>query len=148
MESSIKDSYHGGIRHKSLASVDTCDVSRVVQRSKFYELCNTCESLIVNQSGRGECLAAVYYAVTYCLDVVHIADDAMILICQSVKNETDSNFMILHGLLDNYFVFTRRSMSQDRTFNTNFFYQTFCFYKLLIHINKLIFERRAACVYY
>ena len=145
-KSSIPYSYVSFARHNSLTSLNSHQVSRVVQRSKIEALTDYFLNIFVYNDGLAVFGSCMQYTMSYSCDLVSTLNNTVLSILQRIQNQTDSNFMIRHSLLYNVFVFSRYLMSQFGAFNTDSLAETFCYYALIVHIDQLIFQGRASAV--
>ena len=96
MKSGVKHADLGNARHCFFTSLDTYKVRRVVQgcqrRTFFYCVLY----LIIDNNRLAEKLAAVYDTMTHRGNLAHIRDNAVVFVCQSVKNHRDCIGMVFH----------------------------------------------------
>ena len=99
----------GGVEHGHLghvlahdggAGVDAGDVGRVVEGGQGDALLQGLHDLVRDQDGAGEGLAAVDHPVTHRVDLLHGADDAVVLVHQGVQNGLDGLGVGGHGHVD------------------------------------------------
>ena len=78
MECGIEYCDHRNIRaHNLAASLDAGQVRRIVKRCQRYAVLDSLEDLLGDDNAVREELAAVYNAVTYCVDLAHRGDDTL-----------------------------------------------------------------------
>ena len=87
MESSIENYSHRNVRHYLLACFDTCDVCRVVDRSKVSVRAACCQNFLVNENRRSEVFSAVYHSVAYSADLAEILYAADLRISDSLYDK-------------------------------------------------------------
>ena len=146
VESGIKYCYLGYTGHDSLTSTDTGKVVGVVERAEFAALFDCCNNVLVDDNGTGELLTAVKYAVTYCCDLAHRSDNAVIGRYESIGNELDSLTVVSHLDVDLVVLTTGNLVLEVTAFDTDTVTHTLCEYGLIGHIDKLILDGRASCV--
>ena len=81
----------GGIGHHLLAGLDALDVGGVVQRPEDDVVVDGLHDLGVDDLALGEGRAAVQHAVADRVDLLHVGDDALLLVGQGLDD-------VLHGL--------------------------------------------------
>jgi hypothetical protein len=108
--SSIKYSYHRGTGHQLLTSIDTDQVSGIMQRSQVGTLFHSLNNFVSNYNRASKLLATVYYTMTNSADLGHISDYAMFLISQSSQNHLNCLVVIRHSLFLNNSILTGRLM--------------------------------------
>ena len=98
--------------------------------------------IIVHKNGAAELFAAVKNTVTYCVDLLDRADNAMLTVNKSVKHNLESRSVILHlhGERLNVFGFICRYLVCECAFCSDLFAVSFCKNGLILHINKLILQ--------
>ena len=99
----------GGVEHGHLghvlahdggAGVDAGDVGGVVERCQGDAVLQSLHDLVGDEDGLVEGLAAVHHAVTHSVDLLHGADDTVVLVHQSVQHGLDGLGMGGHGHID------------------------------------------------
>ena len=89
MEGGVEHGDHGHAGHELLAGLDADDVGGIVQGREGIALLDGGHDLVGDDDGLGELLAAVDHAVTDRVDLLHGADDAVLLVNEGVQNSRD-----------------------------------------------------------
>ena len=97
MEGGVEHGDHGHAGHELLAGLDADDVGGVVQGREGIALLDGGHDLVGDDDGLGELLAAVDHAVTDRVDLLHGADDTVLLVHESVQNSRDGFVVSGHG---------------------------------------------------
>ena len=126
-------------RHSLLTSLNTDQVSRVMEWSKveavtydfLHILCNQCSITVYS--------TCMQYTMSDCCDLICALDHTMLRILQCIDYQFDSYAMIRHWLLCHKFVFSCRLVGQDRTFCSDSLTDAFCKNAFVLHIDQLIF---------
>ena len=92
-------------------------------------------------------LSAVQNAVSDCRDLLGILDYTVLRIYQCLHNQLDCFGMCRHSLLDYHFLAVCL-MCQLGTLDSDSLAETLCHYRLILHIDQLIFQRGASAVDY
>ena len=96
MEACIEHGYLWNAGHDFLTRLDTRKVCRVMKRSEVETLLDSLLNLIVYENRAAELFAAVKNTVTYRINFFNRADNAVLGVNKSVKNNLKSCGMILH----------------------------------------------------
>jgi hypothetical protein len=108
MESCIENSnLRCALRQYGLASLDTCQVCRVVQRSQREALTDYTLYVIVYDNGLAVVLTTVEYAVTNSLDLADIGKNAVILVYESIQDHLNCNLVVRHRIEADKILLTR-----------------------------------------
>ena len=97
MEGGVEHGHHGGAGHQLLAGLDADDVGGVVQGGQRIALLDGGHDLVGDEDGLGELLAAVDHPVAHRVDLLHGADDAVLLVYQGVQHGLDGLGVGGHG---------------------------------------------------
>jgi hypothetical protein len=97
VESGVEHSDLGSLGHNSLASLDTHQVSGVMQRSQGDALLDSSDDIIVNDAGIGELHTAVQNTVANSIDLINGLDHAVNGINQDVQDCGNSLGVAGHG---------------------------------------------------
>jgi hypothetical protein len=97
MEGGVEDGDHGHAGHELLAGLDADDVGGVVQRGEGIALLDGLHDLVGDDDGLGELFAAVDHAVADRVDLLHGADDAVLLVDEGVQHGLDGLAVGGHG---------------------------------------------------
>ena len=96
VEAGVEHSYLGHAGHHSLASADTGQVVRIVERTKFAALFDGCNNIFVHDHGTGELLTTVENAMSYCGDFRQGLDHTVLGRYEGVQNQLNSLFVVSH----------------------------------------------------
>ena len=149
MERGIKYSYLRDIlAHNVLARADTDQVCRVVQRSQRNASLDCLDNFIIDEDGISKVLAAVYDTMTNSINFGHGLDNAPLLVNQDVDDSADCIGMILHRNVCLVLFFLVRVGVGQTTINTNSLAQALSQNSLVVHVEELILQGRAARIDY
>ena len=146
MESRIKDSHLRGVRHQFLASADTSNIRRLMKRSHITQGFNLLQVFFRNENGFTEHFAAMDNTVTNGIDFIHGFDDTMVGVNKGSKDFLDPIYMIGDLAFHANLILACRRVGQDRTIDTDTFYQAFGDDGFIFHVDQLILNGRTATV--
>ena len=132
--------------HEFHASLDALDVGRVVQRPELDILADAVQHFLVYKRGLRELFTAVKHTVTDRLNLVHGLDRAVFRVRKRLDDFQHRRAVIGHVLFEDELFLARRRVRQCRTFDANPLDQAFRLHGFGVHIDQLIFDRRAAGV--
>ena len=147
MERGVEHRHHRHVFHDFAAALYAGNVARHVQRSEFRVLFADFYDLIGNDNRRMEVFARMENTVTDRGNFIHGFDYAAVFADESVQHHFDGRRMVRHVLFENVFL-TVGFMFENRAFNADSLAETFGNDAFVLHVDKLIFERRTARVYY
>ena len=97
VEGSVEHGDHGHAGHELLAGLDADDVGGVVERGEGIALLDCLHDLVGDDDGLGKLFAAVDDAVADSVDLLHGADDAVLLVDERVQHGLDGLVVGGHG---------------------------------------------------
>lgn len=127
-------------RHNLHTASDTQKVRAGVERSEITAFFEVGKDVFINLDALDEPRTAVDYAVTYCRNLGHIRNNAVLLVGKSLDKNTYSLSVCGHRNLSYVFVLSCGGVSEHAV-DTDAVAVTLSHYRMGIHIEKLIFER-------
>jgi hypothetical protein len=142
MESGVEYENLGLAGHSLETALDTHKVSNGVKRCESLALLELSENFVCHKDGLGEISAAVDNAVTDSLDLVHICDNADLLVGECVNYVLHSRGVILHRNFLNYLnVLEKLLVSDARALAADSFAYALSGYYLGLGVDELILKR-------
>ena len=139
MPSCIQDDGLRNIWHKLSCTLDTHDVSRHVQWSKWNEGLQLLDDFICNESGFLEHLATMENSMAYSSDFAEVLDTAVGWILKHLKDVVDGFRMGWRGELVVELFLSPRLLFNGRILLADAFYHTDCKDILVVPIVYLVF---------
>jgi hypothetical protein len=128
--------------HGSETTLDTHKVSNGVKRCESLALLELSENVVCHKDRLGEISAAVDNAVTDSLDLVHICDNADLLVGECVNYVLHSRGVILHRSFLNYLnVLKELLVSDARALAADSFAYALSGHYLGLGVDELILKR-------
>ena len=147
MECGVEHCNHGNIAHNVAAGIDADDVCGVVQGSEGSALLESFHDGIVDADRGSKLLAAVNDAVTDSVDLLHGGDNAVLGAGELVDNSGYCLCMSGHcKILVEYGLAADQRTVLEVAVDADTLAKTLSHDGLGLHVNKLILQRRAACV--
>ena len=149
VECSIEYCNHRNVRaHNLAASLDAGQVRRIVKRCQRYAVLDSLEDLLGDDNAVREELAAVYNAVTYCVDLAHRGDDTLFRIEQNVDNRLDRFLVSRHCDVELELLIGLVAGVGQHTVDADALAQALRHYLARLGVEQLVLQRRTASVDY
>ena len=151
MECSIKSHYLRHIRKYCADGMDTKQVSRIVKRSEVAAYLDLLEHVIIDQGTSAEEISTLNYTVADCFNIIERGQHAENWIHQCIHDELHANFMIGDRKIAHKTFFVCGLVCYSTFRKTDFLNETFgqdVIDIVALHIQKLVFHRRAAAIDY
>ena len=146
VEGGVEHGHHGGAGHQLLAGLDADDVGGVVQGGQRIALLDGGHHLVGDQDRLGELLAAVDHPVAHRVDLLHGADNAVLLVHQGVEHGLNglrvgghSHVGVLDGVLAG-------GLIGELAVDADALAQALRQHLLGVRVEKLVLQGRASCV--
>ena len=145
MERSIKYGNHRYVRtHNLAAGLNTNQVGRIVQRCERYAVLDRLEHLFGDDNAVREELAAVYHAVTDCVDLAHRGDNTLFRIEQHVDDRLDRFLMGRHSDVELELFIRLVAGVGEHAVDADALAQALSHDLARFGVEQLVFQRRAA----
>ena len=146
MEGGIENRNHGSAGHNRTAGLYAHDVCRIVQRRKVDVVAYGVHNAVVDKHRAGKALAAVHHAVSHCAYFAHAGNGAVFFVLKHLQHQLNGLYMVFKRLfyldfLSAYF------MGDIGALDAYALHKPLAYYRLIRHIDKLIFKGGGACVY-
>ena len=116
----------------------------IVKRCKGNQALDALDDLFVNQYRLAEQCAALHNAVTNGGNLAQVADDTHFAVGQGVFHLLESGGVVLHGNLDVLGTAVSGLVTENAHFQTDALAVALAQHLLILHVNELVFQRRAA----
>ena len=93
----VENRHHRSVRHKCLTCLDSDNIGGVVEGGQGVALLNGSHDLPGDENRLGKLLSAMDHPVTHSVDLLHGADDAVVLVHQGIQHSLDGLVVGGHG---------------------------------------------------
>ena len=145
-ESRIEDSHIRLAGHSRLTGLDAHEIRRVVERAEVEAFADDALDVIVDLDGLRVDGAAVQDAVADRIDLVDGFHDAVLRVKQRFEYELDGCLMCRHVFFDDEVFDAGDLVRQFGAGDADSLTEAFCLYGLVVHVDELILQGRAARV--
>ena len=144
-EGCVEHRHLRGVRHELLACSDASDRSLVVKRSKFCQLFDLCDNVIIDEGRAIEVFATMHDTMPNRADLVERCDDRIVPRKKGINDELECFSVIFQRFLDQNLIIVN-TMLAESIGRTDALAQTARKHLIGIEIDELILERRRSCI--